>query len=105
MDENLIILNSGLKNNSIIYVDLKEPQQKLTIFVENKPIECMKFYLLSTLIENIDEFYNRSELYSFKLRCPNGEEDKILNKDLSIEKLGLKDNDFIYKEYRGFPFI
>ena len=58
LDKNTIIINSGIKNNSIIYVDLKEPQQKISIIIkhekEEKKIDCLNFYLLTTLI---DQYY------------------------------------------------
>ena len=110
LDENLIVINSGLKNGSIIYVELKESLQKLTIIVKYKEIkkmECMKFYLLSTLIDRY-EFENKRtflKIGNIRLKSENGKEDKILNKDLSIEKLGLKDNDFIYNDHTIYKDI
>ena len=100
LDKNVSIIKSGIKDNSIIYVKLKQPQQKISIIIKyeekEKKIDCLKFYLLSTLI---DQYKFETKEYfipkHFKLGSPYSEE-KEFNNYQSIEGLGLKNNDIIF---------
>ena len=104
LDKNLTIFKSGIKDNSIIYVELKEPQQKLSIIIKykekEKKIDCLKFYLLSTLI---NQFKHEAGLsiyfYHFMLEKSHGKYEKELNISLSVEELGLRNNDVIVISY------
>ena len=60
----------------------------------------MKFYLLSTLIEQFK--YEAKEFFyldDIRLECSYGEYEKELDKSLSVEKSGLRNNDVIVISY------
>lgn len=103
--ENLTIEELNLENKSEILVISKKRFD--TIFINfriyNKEsniarIECLKSYLISTLIEQFNKLtkLNLDEEYFIY----NGKE---LNKNMSVEEAGLKNNDIVY--FTKFKFI
>jgi len=105
LEENLTIDELNLEDKSEILVISKK--RFYTIFINfriyNKEsninrIECLKSYLISTLIEQFNKTtkLNLDEEYFIY----NGKE---LNKNMSVEEAGLKNNDIVY--IKKFKFI
>ena len=83
LDKNLNLVKQGIKDNSVIYVELKEPQQKLSIIFKNKygeekKIDCLKFYKLSTLIDQY-EYETKTYLSIEKLKLESSDKGKEKN--------------------------